>query len=59
MTESIVEGGPLSWLGKLGYARLHGSEIAPHELAPERTSFGEVVLLEPLGAPSYPERPQD
>jgi len=43
-TESVVEDAALSWLGELNYAVLHGLEIAPGELAAERSSFGETVL---------------
>ena len=43
-TESIVEDAALAWLGELGFAVLHGPEIAPGELAEERTSLGEGLL---------------
>ena len=29
LTESVVEDAALAWLGELGYAVLHGSEIEP------------------------------
>ena len=32
ITESIVEDAALAWLGELGFAVLHGPEIAPGEL---------------------------
>ncbi len=43
--ESTVEDAALSWFGELGYAILHGPEIAPGEPAAERDSFGDVVLV--------------
>jgi len=49
-TESIVEDAALAWLGELGFAVLHGPEIAPGELAEERTSLGEGLLPKRLHA---------
>ncbi len=43
--ESHVEAATLEWLGELGFATLHGSDIAPEEPAAERESFGDVVLV--------------
>ncbi len=43
-TESVVEEAALEWLTTLGYAVLHGPEIAPGEMYAERGSFGEAVL---------------
>src|SRR2546426_151134 len=45
-TESVVEDAALVWLGALGYAVLHGPEIATGELAAERTdpNYRDVVL---------------
>src|SRR5439155_15776715 len=43
-TESVLEEAALEWLGNLGYSILHGPEIAPGELAAERTNYSEVVL---------------
>src|SRR4030042_6748465 len=43
MVESDVEEAPLSWLGDLGYAVLHGPEIAPGEVFPERQSYQAVI----------------
>jgi hypothetical protein len=40
-TESIVEDAALAWLESLGYAVLHGPDIAPGELAAERNDYGE------------------
>ena len=45
LNQSIVEGTVLTWFGKLGYAAGHGPQLAPGELAAERDSFGEVVLV--------------
>jgi type I restriction enzyme, R subunit len=46
--ESVVEDAALGWLGELRYSVLHGPEIAPGEVAAERTSFGVTVLSERL-----------
>jgi len=45
-TESVVEDAALAWLQKLGYAVLHGPDIAYGEAAAERTDpgFRDVVL---------------
>jgi type I restriction enzyme R subunit len=45
LNESIVEDAALEWFGELGYAVGHGPHIAPGELAAERDSFGDVVLV--------------
>ena len=45
LNESIIEDATLTWFGELGYAIGHGPHIAPGELAAERDSFGEVVLV--------------
>ncbi len=45
LNESIVEDAALEWFGELGYAVGHGPHLAPAELAAERDSFGEVVLV--------------
>ncbi len=42
--ESTVEEANLDWLAELGYAVVHGPEIAPGEPAAERESYGDVVL---------------
>ncbi len=44
LAESTLEEVALSWLADLGYAVLHGQEIAPGMAAAERDAFGEVVL---------------
>ena len=45
-TESIVEDAALAWLGELGYAVLHGPDIAAGESAAERSdpNYRDVVL---------------
>ena len=43
-SESVVEDAALDWLKRLGWAIKHGPQIAPGELAAERTDFGQVVL---------------
>ena len=43
-TESHVEEAALEWLMGLGYAVLHGPDIAPDESTRERTSYNKVVL---------------
>ncbi len=45
LNESDVEEAALTWFGELGYAVVHGPQIAPGEPAVERESFGEVVLV--------------
>ncbi|MCC6153172.1 MAG: type I restriction endonuclease subunit R [Candidatus Hydrogenedentes bacterium] len=42
--ESVVEEAALAWLVDLGYAVMHGPQIAPGELGAERTDFGQVIL---------------
>lgn len=44
LRESDVEASALDWLKCLGYAVLHGADIAPGESAAEREDYGEVVL---------------
>jgi type I restriction enzyme R subunit len=48
MTESIIEQAALAWLESLGWSVKHGPEIAPGELAAERSDFGQVVLTQRL-----------
>ncbi len=43
-TESIVEDAALAWLEGLGYAALHGPDIAPGEPFAERDDYAQVVL---------------
>ena len=47
-TESVVEDAALAWLEALGWTIKNGPEIAPGELAAERTDFGQVVLEQRL-----------
>jgi type I restriction enzyme R subunit len=47
-TESIVESAALAWQESLGWTLKHGPEIAPGELAAERSDFGQVVLAQRL-----------
>ena len=43
-TESQVEEAALGWLGQLGYAVRHGSDISPDGPSPERVSYDYVLL---------------
>jgi type I restriction enzyme R subunit len=45
LNESIIEEITLSWFKELGYAVVHGPEIAPGEPGAERDSYGDVVLV--------------
>lgn len=47
-TESVAESAALTWLESFGWTLKHGTEIAPGELAAERTDFGQVVLTQRL-----------
>ncbi len=47
-TESVVEDAALAWLESLGWSVKHGPDIAPGELAAERSDYGQVVLNERL-----------
>jgi type I restriction enzyme R subunit len=47
-TESTVEQAALAWLESVGWAVRHGAEIAPGELAAERSDYGQVVLAQRL-----------
>jgi hypothetical protein len=38
-TESVVEDATLAWLGELGFAVLHRPEIAPGELAADKSAL--------------------
>jgi type I restriction enzyme R subunit len=44
-TESTVEDAALELLTELGYAVLHGPDIAPGELLEERAQFSDVLLI--------------
>lgn len=48
MNEETVEQAALDWFRELGYPTLYGPDIAPGEAQAERSSFGEVILLERL-----------
>ena len=45
ISESTVEEAALDWLGRVGWERRFGPNIAPGELGAERESWDEVVLL--------------
>src|SRR2546427_12189714 len=47
-TESVVEDAALAWLESVGWSIRHGPEIAPGELAAERSDYGQVVLEQRL-----------
>lgn len=47
-TESVVEEATLTWLESLGWSVKLGADIAPGELAAERTEYGQVVLEQRL-----------
>ena len=44
LTEDHVEQAALEWFRELGYEIAHGPDIAPEGNAPERTSYGDVIL---------------
>jgi len=44
ITEGVVEQAALDWFRSLGYATLAGVVLAPGGLAPERSSYDQVVL---------------
>ena len=48
VNESVIEQAALAWLESLGWALKHGPDIAPGELAAERSDYAEVVLAERL-----------
>jgi type I restriction enzyme R subunit len=48
MTESVVEQAAPAWLESVGWSVRHGAEIAPGELAAERSDYGQVVLVQRL-----------
>lgn len=50
ITEGIVELAAIETLQELGWSYLHGSVIAPDGSAPERRSFGDVILVGRLEA---------
>ncbi len=48
ITEDTIEQLSLEWLQALGYAVLPGPQIAPDGPAPERRSYGDVILVDRL-----------
>ncbi|MFN8679119.1 MAG: type I restriction endonuclease subunit R [Thermomicrobiales bacterium] len=44
LSESVIEGAALAWLEALGYTVVHGPDIAPGGIFPERVDYREVVL---------------
>ncbi len=42
--ESVVEDAAIEYLRELGYAYVHGPDIAPDGPSPERDSYADVVL---------------
>lgn len=50
LNETTVEGAALSWFKQLNYAIAHAPHFAPGEIASERSSFSEVVLIGRLRA---------
>lgn len=50
IAESHVEEAALGWLADLGYGVTHGPAIGPDGATPERTAYGDVVLMGRLRA---------
>lgn len=50
LNENTVEQAALDWLREMGYDTRFGPNIAPGELAAERASYDEVLLLGRLRA---------
>jgi type I restriction enzyme R subunit len=48
LNESIVEESALSWFSELSYSVAHAPHLAPGEIATERNSFADVVLVSRL-----------
>ena len=48
--ESHVEEAALAWLAELGYATANGLDIGPDGGAPERASYGDVLLVKRVRA---------
>jgi type I restriction enzyme R subunit len=48
LNESIVEQSALTWFEELAYGLAHAPHLAPGEIAAERNSFSDVVLLRRL-----------
>src|SRR5262249_14311096 len=47
-TESTIEQAALAWFESVGWSIRHGTEIAPGELAAERSDYGQVILAQRL-----------
>jgi type I restriction enzyme R subunit len=47
-TESIVEQAAIEWISELGYSIKFGPDIAVDGTHPERSSYGEVILVNRL-----------
>jgi type I restriction enzyme R subunit len=45
LTESSVEAAALNWFEQLSYSAVHAPHLAPGEIAAERKSFADIVLL--------------
>ena len=50
IAESHVEEAALAWLAELGYATANGLDIGPDGDAPERASYGDVLLVDRVRA---------
>ncbi|MDD2736086.1 MAG: hypothetical protein PHF56_19310 [Desulfuromonadaceae bacterium] len=50
MTEDQLEQEILSWLAEAGYSHRYGLDIAPDGSAPERSTYGQVLLVGRLRA---------
>lgn len=48
MNESVIEDAALAWLEDVGWNKLHGPDIAPDGISPERADYSQVVLEERL-----------
>jgi type I restriction enzyme R subunit len=48
IAESHVEEAAIAWLSELGYAATNGLTIGPDGIKPERTSYGDVLLIDRL-----------
>src|SRR2546425_402735 len=48
VTESVIEHAALAWLESVGWSIRHGADIAPGELAAERSDYRQVVLAQRL-----------
>lgn len=44
LTKSDIEDATLDWLSGLGWTVAHGPDLAPEGKAPERASYGDVLL---------------